>query len=111
MICRRQLCTRLQFIVEEATDTVTLTQLGHISWSDWWWWTVIRVQQFFRLTPDRFLVACSLSQLLCVESAPRSLDLDQDVGYGTRCSVDHVIALGSSPLPVAFQLSTCPLTA
>jgi len=85
--------------VEEATEIVT--QLGRVLWTDWWW-TVVRVQQLFRQTPGCILVSCHLSQLFGVEFAPRSVDLG--VGDATGAPVGHAIALGSSPLPVNYDV-------
>jgi len=48
------------------------------------------------------LVSCNLGQLLCVESTLRAVDLG--VSYVTRCSVCHMIALRSRPLPATLEL-------
>ena len=68
------------------------------------WWTMVLVQQLhvFRQTPGCSLVAYNLSQLLCVESAHRDVDLA--VGKATRSPVCHAITLGPSLLPASQRV-------
>jgi len=66
------------------------------------WWTMVLAQQLFRQTPGCSLVAYNLSQLLCVESAHRDVDLA--VGKATRSPVCHAITLGPSLLPASQRV-------